>query len=134
MFTAITQQRATAVSEDGGEGVRGKAINGGTTQQSGSGHPGRASGWCSGSVVGEMAVGFVRDTSIGRGVEGMGAARLHGVDTDSDAGPHYWWKTPFVYVYVISPTGPHDHKVVCCSVLQRVATCCSVLNSLYIRL
>jgi hypothetical protein len=58
--------------------------------------------------VGEMQVEFVRDTNnyaVGGGPVGSEIAPV------STAEPLYWWKTPFLYLYVVAPAGPHDHKV-----------------------
>ena len=72
---------------------------------------GYSSGSGSGTVsVGEMQVEFVRHSSLG-GWEGGTGAGARAIHDDSNAEPLYWWKTPFVYLFVMSPTGAHDNKV-----------------------
>jgi hypothetical protein len=76
-------------------------------------------------AVGEMCIDFVRDTAAAGRLQMAGAAHGREVmegDASMDSGiydePVYWWKQPFVYVYVVSPTGPHDHKVLSCRALD----------------
>jgi hypothetical protein len=70
-------------------------------------------------AVGEMRVGFIRDAGSNGRASAPGSAQPRAQVSDGNGAgqggdydePIFWWKNPFVYLYVISPTGPHDHKV-----------------------
>ena len=59
-------------------------------------------------AVGEMAVEFAQDpatTAGAAGAEGKGEWQ-----EGHHAEPLIWWRKPFVHIYVVSPTAPHDHR------------------------
>lgn len=70
-------------------------------------------------AVGEMSVDFIRDAGSTGRAQVLGSTvpgpQVPEGDGSGEGGSHdepmFWWKYPFVYLYVISPAGSHDHKV-----------------------
>ena len=65
--------------------------------------------WGTESVaVGEMAVEFAQDPATTSGAAGAEGKREW--QEGHYAEPLFWWRKPFVHIYVVSPTAPHDHR------------------------